>query len=1054
MSIIHPLDELIKVVRQDSSKKKAKKKSSKSLYQFVLLEEDGTIFQPKRGFFSKGPDQTELERRRIQAGIWSDWHDMEISLGSITLGLPTLLQFRFKLKIPADKVEQVASSFGRVDTGAYFDQFLEQRIHEWTKRNPIAQIPDFSTYLNQLLEALTKQVKETFHLKFEWETLPGPPPSPNTYDDASYTWEIVFNDYTTPLPVSLKARSHPDLSQPATYAAVEFKKEQVAAELATQVGAYFRTKAVKEYLDSTQTVDPGLMNVIREQFKRIGRHLVYLDLDIRDEFKALAEGGMEKKISVKVQPLGWRRPVEFSLEFKIRAIPSRLHLILKSFQHLDPKANLESFLTELITNEAEQLATSRASFILDFHLHQQKLAEVLRDQLNQQHGLQFQGAFALQGRKEILSGLEIHRDSIRVQCKDIREDIIVETSLGIELNENQRRQALVADLSEEGKKSLVRSTIIETCAQKVTLHELFVTPQATLTKIREALEQELDKRGFRLRHFSIQPQTQLHFETDPPQFDFSQEFFPQGSSNGIVFNSSVILRMRNLADFIRLDVSQLNKWVEKTVRDQTSEVVFEKTNSELILHSGNIIHTIKEKIRTTFQDAGYDVLLHVVEPQNEFADLQRGFVVKSKRDNYTTKNNESEVAMDINIRGEIPDLNAIEKFLQRRDFSVEDFKEMIQGVAEDAVAAVLEEVHAEHFYFYFERPFHRTYEAPRPFEDGTLLKNHLITQIHKALLPDEANKTFGINNLRITIQQNETKIIRRFNSLQSKSHSFKFSLHPPGDADYSEIVTLKAGFGIATVSPDHWHIYKQKCRVNDRETEEIEQQLERIGSDPKQQDEIRKLKRELADLEKQGAAQQIDEIQELMQEVTRSMLEGYDPLEIKNYSPEESMDFKEDLKFHLSDFLKSRTGLVIAFDYIRYKSLSEGKKYKKMLKQVKGHTIKDAGKKRIDDTESRSRILKSLRDKIEKKYLNPDLDEEDIEEIELLKGHYKELSGSDFVAPRRSLRIGGNQPKELKRHSPRDLLKRLNSKREKEQGKLEKGEEPGVEDVDVEEEDS
>lgn len=434
---------------------------------------------------------------------------------------------------------------------------------------------------------------------------------------------------------------------------------------------------------------------------------------------------------------------------------------------------------------------NEGSFIDSYDAARQSLERHLASRATAQTGLEIQTQVSLSAVNAELREMVIGPIEIGVRLQDYKQQQSLTVEAGLILDEQHYVKAYVFQEGRDSPEELLKRHLREYFDAHVTFqrfsHELQYPnfKQPMLHALSKALATVGRRVSFINFSASEEKNTKRPREFVAVTYTYSHNI--PGRAQPIVIHNTVQLYCENSVAFLGSNVKDLEAWVKVELNRILKRHLIGKTYVDLLLRFAPLEQGVKRELSVRAADIGYKVDHLVSIPYLKEIDLTNPFDL-SFDDTFETKLDKFEVQLKFDLKLRIPNLQTVEKYLNRDA----DVKEAIKGVTLSATRQILRNIHPERFYLYFNQPNEDATDAG----ERQAVKELLNDKIEESLWLE-----FGAENIELTTRAGRTDLTERYNQLCFVIREFSVSIETP-DPQGTESLTLTGNFELRGVYPD------------------------------------------------------------------------------------------------------------------------------------------------------------------------------------------------------------------------------------------------------------
>lgn len=439
---------------------------------------------------------------------------------------------------------------------------------------------------------------------------------------------------------------------------------------------------------------------------------------------------------------------------------------------------------------------SEGSFIDSYDDARGPLETHLSRRASTDTGLEFRPKVSLSAERAVPREIVIGPVEIGVRLQDYKEQQSLTVEAGLILDEQNYVKAYVFQEGRDSPEELFKRHLREYFDARVTFQQFSHGLQYPNFKqpLLQALSAALAQAGRRVSFVNFSTSKEK-VTAVPPEFvavTFPYSHNIPGRAQPVLIHNTVQLyRENSVACIASGEVSneaELHAWVKSKLNVILKRHLIGKTYVDLLLRFAPLEQSIKRELSARAAVIGYKVDHLVAIPNlKEIDELINPFDL-SFDDTFETKLDKFEVQLKFDFKLRIPNLQAVEKYLNRDA----DVKEVIKGAVLSETRQILRNIHPERFYLYFNHP---NEEAPNEAE-RVAVKELLNVKIEECL-----RREFGAEVFELTTRVGRTDLTERYNQLCFVIREFSVSIEPT-DPQGTESLTLTGNFEVRGVYPD------------------------------------------------------------------------------------------------------------------------------------------------------------------------------------------------------------------------------------------------------------
>lgn len=433
-------------------------------------------------------------------------------------------------------------------------------------------------------------------------------------------------------------------------------------------------------------------------------------------------------------------------------------------------------------------------FIESYDAARVSLETHLAHRASAQTGLEISPKVSLSAENSVPREVVIGPAEVGVRLQDYKQQQSLTVEAGLTLDERNYVKAYVFQEGRESPEELFKRHLREYFDAHVTFEQFGRGLQQPNFKqpLLRVLSAALAQVGRRVSFVNFSTSEDEEKTTRRPR-EFVAVTYPHshhipGRAQPVVIQNTVQLYCENSVAFLAGGVKDLEAWVKGTLNVILKRHLIGKTYVDLLLRFAPLEQSIKRELSARAAVIGYKVDHLVSIPSlKEIDELTNPFDL-SFDDTFETKLDKFEVELRFDFKLCIPNLQAVEKYLNRDA----DVKEAIRGTVLSETRQLLRNIHPERFYLHFNQPDE---EAPSEAERAAV-KDLLNGKIAECL-----RREFGADILGLTTRVGRTDLTERYNQLCFVIREFSVSLEPT-DPQGTESLTLTGNFEVRGVHPD------------------------------------------------------------------------------------------------------------------------------------------------------------------------------------------------------------------------------------------------------------
>jgi hypothetical protein len=435
-------------------------------------------------------------------------------------------------------------------------------------------------------------------------------------------------------------------------------------------------------------------------------------------------------------------------------------------------------------------------FIDSYDAAREPLETHLARRASAQAGLELRPKVSLSAENAVPREIVIGPIEIGVRLQDYKQQQSITVEAGLTLDEQNYVKAYVFQEGCDSPEELFKRHLREYFDAQVTLQQFSQGLQYPNFKqpLLQTLSATLTRVGRRVSFVNFSTSKEK-ITAVPPEFvavTFPYSHHIPGRTQPVLIHNTVQLYCENSAAFLASDEvsdeTELHAWVKSRLNVILKRHLIGKTYVDLLLRFTPLEQSIKRELSARAAGIGYKVDHLVSIPSlKEIDELTNPFDL-SFDDNFETKLDNFEVQLKFDFKLCIPNLQTVEKYLNRDA----DVKEVIKGVVLSETRQILRNIHPERFYLYFNHPDE---DAPNEAE-RVAVKELLNGKIEECL-----RREFGAEIFGLTTRVGHTDLTERYNQLCFVIREFSVSIEST-DPQGTESLALTGNFEVRGVYPD------------------------------------------------------------------------------------------------------------------------------------------------------------------------------------------------------------------------------------------------------------
>jgi hypothetical protein len=413
-----------------------------------------------------------------------------------------------------------------------------------------------------------------------------------------------------------------------------------------------------------------------------------------------------------------------------------------------------------------------------------------------QTGLELRPRVSLSAENAVPREITVGPIDIGVRLQDYKQQQSLTVEAGLALDERNYVKAYVFREGQDSPEELFKRHLREYFDAHVTFQQFSQGLQYPNFKqpLLHALSAALTQVGRRVSFINFSASEDEEKTAKPPR-EFVAVTYPHshnipGRAQPVVIHNTVQLYCENSVAFLASGVQdpEVEAWVKDKLNVILKRHLIGKNYVDLLLRFAPLEQSIKRELSARAAVIGYKVD-HLVSIPNlkEIDELTNPFDL-SFDDTFETKLDKFEVQLKFDFKLCIPNLQSVEKYLNRDA----DVKEAIKGVVLSETRQILRNIHPERFYLHFNHP---NEDAPDVAERAAV-KDLLNGKIEECL-----RREFGAEIFGLTTRAGRTDLTERYNQLCFVIREFSVSIEPT-DPQGTESLTLTGNFEVRGVYPD------------------------------------------------------------------------------------------------------------------------------------------------------------------------------------------------------------------------------------------------------------
>lgn len=406
----------------------------------------------------------------------------------------------------------------------------------------------------------------------------------------------------------------------------------------------------------------------------------------------------------------------------------------------------------------------------------------------EQTGLALQPKVSLSGEAAVPREIVVGPVEVGVRLQDYKQQQSLTVEAGLILDDQHYVRAYVFEERRESPEELFKRHLRDYFERQVTFQQFSHGLQSPGLKqpLLQAMSAALLQVGRRVSFVNLSAELVQTREFVPVTFAY-HHYIP-GRSQPVLIHNTVQLYCENSVAFLSSGVKDLDAWVKSTLNVILKRHLIGKTYVDLLLRFAPMEQSIKRELSARAAAVGYKVDHLVSIPSlKEIDELTNPFDLGFD-DTFETRLDNFEVQLKFDLKLCIPNLQTVEKYLNRDA----DVKEAIRGAVLGEARQILRNIHPERFYLYFNHPDEEAEEAGERQAVKELLDERIAARLAQG---------FGAEILGQTTRVGRTDLTERYNKLCFVIREFSVSIEPH-DPQGTESLVLTGNFEVRGVYPD------------------------------------------------------------------------------------------------------------------------------------------------------------------------------------------------------------------------------------------------------------
>lgn len=413
-----------------------------------------------------------------------------------------------------------------------------------------------------------------------------------------------------------------------------------------------------------------------------------------------------------------------------------------------------------------------------------------------QTGLRLQPKVSLSAEAAVPRDIVVGPVEVGVRLQDYKQQQSLTVEAGLALDAQHYVKAYVFQEGRESPEELFKCHLREYFDRQVTFQQFSHELQHPGLKqpMLQALSTALTQVGRRVSfiNFSTSKET---VTAAPPEFvavSFPYSHHIPGRSQPVVIHNTVQLYCENSTAFIASDEAhnepELQAWVKSRLNVILKRHLIGRSYVDLLLRFGPLEQGIKRELSARASVIGYKVDHLVSIPSLKEVDELTSPFDLGFEETFETKLDNFEVQLKFDLKLCVPNLQTVEKYLNR-DANV---KEAIRGAVVGEARQILRNIHPERFYLHFSHPDEEATDAG---------ERQAVKELLDEKIAERLRREFGAEILGQTTRVGRTDLTERYKKLCFDIRHFSVSIEPP-DPQGTESLVLTGDFEVRGVYPD------------------------------------------------------------------------------------------------------------------------------------------------------------------------------------------------------------------------------------------------------------
>lgn len=786
--------------------------------RLVVLNNLGEPYEePKKTLFSLGKKTKleELEYYVVSFNTQTDNMEVIHAIRNRKRDKSIKIAVEYSLRCPEGNEEFLAQSLRTsAKPQEYIERLITDGIEDFEQRQNENGDSLFEHYA-LLKDLLRKSIEEILENNLGLEatisiSLPDTPKL-KALQINSASFSIQFKDWEHELTISYQTEVKVDSQNQVHALSSTYGENDFETLIREKLKILAQDMSVEKFIEIYRTdAHAETISSINSSLFPHGRILTRLKIIPNEKFNRLFKTGLSgNEVDCEIVSLDQKMSMTIHISYEARVLADAQDVAFKRLMYSDPKSQLESYLRHFIKKYVEKYGDS--DFIDNFLEQEDILVRHVKGKVSSQLGMNLRLYLEIDGKGNT-HPIKITSPSFSVKFSDLNDETPVMFETELEVDKAYRMRAIAFVQNEEKMEELIKEEVKDFLKDNATFtYQSFYSERGRVEQhLIPIINQQINQWGRRVVYFKIRPT-----ETDTVLPELEHKYtvhceikrFPRE----IEVNNRLILNLDDRGKFRKAEIRDLTTWLNKKLESIVKRELFERTYVDVLLRLDTYEQRIKAAIETETREIGYSVMQHLVVPNLPHLKFrEEGFKI-TKDEVFETADTQLQVKLQIILKGEIPDLEAVERFLNNNPDA--DLEDEIWEATADVIEEELHEVSPQEFYMSFSTPF---------YSDQLPLDQRLLNNIRQRLLDPQPNKNFGIRNLKITVKQLDTEIKTRAIELQQKRYSIEFELTPWGDLSYGESMKYYINFGLRNVYENGWYIFQIKSKMS------LEEQIQDI----------------------------------------------------------------------------------------------------------------------------------------------------------------------------------------------------------------------------------